>query len=103
MLYAGPGSASCALIDANFKAHPTEPLVLSNGSNAQKPIRRLTVRRRDKVDIDDEDLNSADFAYGCYGCRNPGHARSDPYPVGPRVPGNQGSSASISGHNTSRA
>ena len=46
----------------------------------------MYVRYRDKLELDDEDLNTAVFAYGGYGRRVPGHARSDPYPTAPRVP-----------------
>lgn len=29
---------------------------------------------------------TAKYAYGGYGRREPGHARSDPYPVAPHIP-----------------
>jgi hypothetical protein len=31
----------------------------------------------------EQDRDTADYAYGSYGRREPGHARSDPYPLAP--------------------
>jgi hypothetical protein len=38
-----------------------------------------------EADWHEQDQGTADYAYGTYGQREPGHARSDPQPVAPHV------------------
>jgi hypothetical protein len=42
--------------------------------------------RDNAPDWHEQDRGTADYAYGSYGHREPGHARSDPYPPEPHEP-----------------
>jgi hypothetical protein len=42
-------------------------------------------RKANEADWHQQDQVTADYAYGTYGQREPGHARSDPQPVAPHV------------------
>jgi hypothetical protein len=54
--------------------------------STQKKAKDLPLSQDDRLSFEVQDRDTADYAYGGYGRREPGHARSDPYPVGPHTP-----------------
>ncbi|WP_162918277.1 hypothetical protein [Taklimakanibacter deserti] len=56
------------------------------GRRGTQRAKDLPLSKDDRLSFELQDRDTADYAYGGYGHRKPGHARSDPYPVGPDTP-----------------